>query len=105
MTFGLFNTLASFWKYIHKILAEPGNVFVIVYLDDILIYTNKADLVDAIWWVFYQLKKYLLYANENKSRLHQDEMRFFGYVVSLQIVFIEDKGIETICNWPELRSV
>ena len=40
MPFGLSNTPASFKSYINQILAEKPNVFVIVYLDDILIYTK-----------------------------------------------------------------
>ena len=40
MPFGLFNALASFQGYINKILAKKLDIFVIVYLDDILIYTQ-----------------------------------------------------------------
>ena len=40
MPFGLSNTPASFQGYINKILAEKLDIFVIVYLDDILIYTE-----------------------------------------------------------------
>ena len=40
MPFGLSNTPASFQDYINKILAEKLDIFVIVYLDDILIYTE-----------------------------------------------------------------
>ena len=50
MPFGLFNTPASFQGYINKILAEKLDIFVIVYLDDIFIYTkdpNQAH-IDAI---------------------------------------------------------
>lgn len=40
MPFGLFNALASFQYYINKILAKKLDVFIIVYLDKILIYTK-----------------------------------------------------------------
>ncbi len=41
MPFGLINAPATFQYYINKILAEKLDVFVIVYLDDILIYTES----------------------------------------------------------------
>ena len=68
MLFGLTNVLASFQRYINKILAKKLNIFVIVYLDDILIYVdNDGDgHVAAVRWVLKQLKKFLLYANLEK---------------------------------------
>ena len=39
--FGLSNAQTSFWGYINKILAEKLDIFVIVYLDDIFIYTKN----------------------------------------------------------------
>ena len=41
MLFGLFSILANFQDYINKILAEKLNIFVIIYLDNIFIYTNN----------------------------------------------------------------
>ena len=40
MLFGLFNALIIFQRYVNKILAEKLDVFIIIYLDDILIYTE-----------------------------------------------------------------
>ena len=50
---GLTNILANFLGYIYKVLAEKLDIFVIVYLDDILIYTedDKDGYVAAIQWV------------------------------------------------------
>ena len=50
MLFGLFNALAIFQRYINKILAKILDIFVIVYLDDILIKTKdlKQPYVEAI---------------------------------------------------------
>ena len=66
--FGLTNATTSFQGYINKIFAEKLNIFIIVYLDNILIYTDddKYDHVIAIWWLLEQLKKFLLFANLKK---------------------------------------
>ncbi len=84
--FGLTKASATFQDYINKILAEKLNVFVIVYLDDILIYIESKgeEYVQAIWWVLDQLQKHSLYAKLKKCRFHQDEVRFLGYIVSSQ---------------------
>ena len=98
MLFGLTNTPVSFQRYINKMLAEKLDIFVIVYLDDIPIYTEneEASHVTAVQWVLEQLKKFSLYANLKKCRFHQDEARFFGYVVSLKGIRMEDKQIKVV---------
>ena len=98
MPFGLTNAPASFQGYINKILAEKLDIFVIVYLDDILIYTEDDGdgHVAAVRWVLEQLRKFLLYANLKKCRFHQDEVRFLGYVVSSKGIRIEDERIEAV---------
>ena len=78
MLFGLSNTPASFQEYVNKILAEKLDVFVIVYLDNILIYTKDAGqgYVEAVWWVLGELWKYGLFANLKKCRFHQRKFAF-----------------------------
>ena len=60
MPFRLSNAPASFQGYINKILAEKLNVFVIVYLDDILIYTKDTSQahVNTVRWVLNKLKRH-----------------------------------------------
>ena len=43
MLFGLSNAPATLQRYVNKILAEKLDIFIIVYLDDILIYTKDPD--------------------------------------------------------------
>ena len=83
MPFGLFNISASFQDYINKILVEKLNIFVIVYLDDILIYTEDPGQghVEVVWWLLDVLKKHGFYANLKKCQFYNDEIRFLGYVV------------------------
>ena len=51
MLFGLFNALATFQGYVNKILAKKLNVILIVYLDNISIYTEDLGQahVETIW--------------------------------------------------------
>ena len=72
MRFSFSNALASFQRYVNKILAGKLDVFVIVYLNDILIYTKDAGQghVEAVRWVLGELQKYGLFANLKKCHFH-----------------------------------
>ena len=107
MPFSLINVLGSFQSYVNKILAEKLNIFVIVYLDNILIYMKdlRKDHVKAVQWVLEVLRKYGLYANLKKYCFHQDEIRFLGFVVSTDGIRMEEKRINAVKKWPEPESV
>ena len=100
MPFGLSNALATFQGYVNKILAEKLNVFVIIYLDNILIYTEDLGQshVDAVRWVLENLRRHSLFANLKKCRFYQSEVCFLGYVVSTQGVSMEEERIEAVKN-------
>ena len=105
MPFDLSNAPTSFQGYINKILAEKMDIFIIVYLDDILIYTEDSGKphVDAIRRVLEQLWKHGLFANLKKCRFYQDEVRFLGFVVSAQRISMEEERVEAVkaCSKPE----
>ena len=85
ISFGLFNAPASFQGYINKILIEKLDIFVIIYLDDILIYTEDKGqgYKKAIWFVLDLLRKNDLFANLKKFQFHQNEVHFLKYVLSI----------------------
>ena len=107
MLFNLTNAPRSFQGYVNKILAEKLNIFVIVYLDDILIYTKdlRKAHVEAIQLVLEVLRKYGLYANLKKCRFHKDEVRFLGFVISRNNIRIEEERINVVKKWLYLESV
>ena len=107
MSFGLINIPVSFQKYINKILTEKLDIFIIVYLENIFLYTNnnRDSHVAAVWWVLEQLKKFLLYANLKKCQFHQEEVWFLGYMLSLKGIRIKEKRIEVVKQWLEPQSV
>ena len=107
MLFGLSNAPATFQGYVNKILAKKLDVFVIVYLDDILIYTEDLGQphIEAVRWILDQVWKYSLFANLKKCYFHQDEIRFLGYIVSSKGISMEAERIEVVKKWPEPKSV
>ena len=87
-------------KQLNKILAEKLDVFVIVYLNDILIYIKNKDkkYVEVVQWALEQLQKHLLYANLKKCQFHQEKMRFLSYIVSHQDIQIGKEQIKALRN-------
>ena len=107
MPFRLTNAPATFQSYINKIFVEKFDVFVIVYLDNILIYTEdeSKNYIQAVCWILDQLRKFLLYANLKKCRFHQEEVWFLGYIVSLPDFCMEDERIKAVKKLPKPKSV
>ena len=107
MPFGLSNASAIFQEYINKILAEKLDIFIIVYLDDILIYIKdpRQSHIEAVCWVLDQFRKHFLFTNLKKYRFHQDKVRFLGYVILLKGISIKAKRIKVVKNWPKLKSI
>ena len=107
MSFGLSYVLATFQKYVNKILAEKLVIFIVVYLDDILIYIKdpRQPHIEAVCWVLDQLWKHFLFANLKKYRFYQDKVCFLGYVVLSKKISMEAKRIKIIKDWPEPKSV
>ena len=91
--FGLSNTTATFKRYVNKILAKKLDIFIIVYLNNILIYTKNLGQshIEDIYWVLNQLQKHFFFVNLKKYRFYQNEVYFLKYMVSSKKISIETK--------------
>ena len=107
MLFRLSNAFATFQGLINQIFAEKLDIFCIVYLDHILIYTKGSELdhIDAVKWVLEQLLQNGLYANLQKCWFHQDEIRFLGYIIFPKGICMKLERILSIQDWPRLQCV
>ena len=107
MFFSLSNALVMFLGYINKILVEKLNIFVIVYLHNILIYTKDLGqpYVETVCWVLNQLRKHYLFANLKKCWFYQDEIYFLGYIVLSKSRNIKAKRIEVMKDLFKLKFV
>jgi hypothetical protein len=101
MPFGLTNALATFMRMMDDILRTFTNTFVVVYLDDILIYNkNLVEHLQHIQQVFHTLRQHKLYANLEKCSFGMDRVHYLGYIVNQHGVHVDLAKIQVIRDWP-----
>ena len=106
MPFGLTNAPAVFQRHVHSILHEFLDRFVVVYLDDILIYSrNEEEHTQHIRQVLQILRDNHLYAKASKCSFHQTSVEYLGFVVSPHGLSMDPEKISTVQNWPPPTSV
>ena len=82
MPFSLTNTLATFQAYINKALSRLVNYFIVVYLNNILIYFKpREDHYTYIRIIIKRLKKYKLYTKLSKYFFNVEEVEFLGFII------------------------
>ena len=105
MPFGLTNAPATFQAYINKSLAGLLDHFCVVYLDNILIYSNsKEEHLDHVRQVLLRLRRFRLYANPKKCEFFTTQVEFLGFIVSTSGVTMDQSRVDTIQTWPVPRS-
>lgn len=82
----------------NKILIKKLDIFVIIYLDNILVYTKDPGQlhIDVVPWVLGRLQRYNFFTNLKKYRFYQDDVWFLGFVILAQDISIEEKKIEVV---------
>jgi len=106
MPFGLVNAPATFQTMMNKILGEFFNHGVVVYLDDILIYSeNMENHIKFVQQVLHQPEQHDLAVSLKKSVLYQEEVEFLGYIVKTSGVMMSDRKLKSVQNWAHARSV
>ena len=80
MPFRLTNAPAGFQRFLNTIFADLLDVFIIIYLDNILIFSlNKEDHVKHVSEVLRRLWKHNLFANSKKCVFHMDSIEYLGH--------------------------
>jgi hypothetical protein len=82
MPFSLTNALATFQAYINKALSKIIDYFIVIYLDDILIYFKLGeDYYTYVRIVIKRLRKYKLYIKLSKYFFNIKEVEFLGFII------------------------
>jgi len=106
MPFGVTNAPAVFMDYMNQIFWPYLDKFVVVFIDDILIYSkNNEEHVDHLNVVLAVLRKHQLYGKLSKCELWLEEVQFLRHVISAHGIVVDPSKIDTVLKWERQRTV
>ncbi|MBW0549652.1 hypothetical protein O181_089367 [Austropuccinia psidii MF-1] len=101
MPFGLTNASAHFQNLVNDILQDPIDVYVVVYLDDIMVFSkSEEEHVTHVSTVLSRLRANNLSAKASKCLFHVSSVEYLGYVFSSEGLKMHQARVQQILNWP-----
>ena len=105
MSFNLSNAPVTFQVYINKILASMIDVFYVVYLNDILIYSSLLKKHwDHIRQVLKCLCKFQFFANLKKCAFTVQQIDFLKFIISVKEVVMNSNWVSIIADWLTFKT-
>ena len=103
MPFGLSNAPSMFQRFMNELFADLLDICVIVYLDDILIYSedleeHKEQVKEVLRW----LQANGLYVSPSKCAFHQEQVEFLRFILSPKGLQMDEEKVRIIQEWPPL---
>ena len=106
MPFGLTNALMTFMDLMQRVFQPYLDQFVVVFVDDILIYSqSEEEHEDHLLIVLQALKDHQLYVKFSKFEFWLTKVRLLGHVVSASSVSIDLENVEAVMSWERPKSV
>ncbi|GJV41483.1 putative reverse transcriptase domain-containing protein [Tanacetum coccineum] len=106
MPFGLTNAPAVFMDLMNRIFHEYLDKFVIVFIDDILVYSKSEEEHEQHLRIVLEiLRQKKLYAKFLKCEFWLQQVAFLGHIVSADGIIMDPSKVEAITKWPELLQV
>ena len=106
MSFGLTNAFAAFQQFMNDIFSDLLDVCVVIYLDDILIYSNN---MSKYHWHVKEVLKHLhktsLYAKVEKYKFYSESVEYLGYILSPSGLTMSNNKVKIIQDWLKPKKV
>ena len=100
MPFGLTNAPATFCTLMNEILHPYLDMFVMVYLDDIVIYRDTLEEhVVHLKKVFKIVRENQLYVKRERCEFSQPKVHFLGHIISYGELQMEEAKVKAIQEW------
>ena len=104
--FGLSNAPAAFQAHLNGIMADLLDTFVIVHLDDILIFSKARESHERhIKEVLERSRRHKMYAKLSKCEFFRDRVEYLGFIVTPNGVELDPERVGVIQDWPEPASI
>ena len=107
MFFGLCNLPSTFQTMMNEIFTDMEDI-VVVYIDDIMIFTKMDDLKkhdEIVLEVLRRLEENDLYVKPEKFTFHTTEVDFLGMIVGKDGIKMDQEKVKAILDWPASSSV
>src|ERR1700731_1712767 len=106
MPFGLTNVPATFQHFMNDIFSDLLDTFMIVYLNDILIYSeDPKEHVKQVQEVLRRLQENGLFLNLAKCDFHAETVEYLRFVLSPNRLSMDMAKVKVIQDWPTLQKV
>jgi hypothetical protein len=106
MPFGVTNAPAVFMDLMNRIFLPYLDEFVVVFIDDILVYSkSEEDHEKHLRTVLQTLRREKLYAKPSKCEFNLRSISFLGHVVSAEGISVDPSKIQAVRDWPVPRTV
>ncbi|MBW0573959.1 hypothetical protein O181_113674 [Austropuccinia psidii MF-1] len=106
MPFGLTNAPASFQSLVNEIFVDFLDIFVVVYLDDIMVFSSsEKEHVKHVSSVLQRLRDNNLFSKSSKYVFHASSVEYLVYVVSSDGLKMESSKVQQIPNWPQPKNI
>jgi hypothetical protein len=106
MSFGLTNAPAYFMYLLNSIFMPELDKFVVVFIDDILVYSkNEAEHTKHLHTVLQRLRDHQLYAKLSKCDFWLREINFLGHTISQDGISVDPEKVQEVLNWKPPTNV
>jgi hypothetical protein len=106
VSFGFSNAPDVFMCLMNGVFKDYLDKFVIVFLDDILVYSkSKEEHEKHMWMVLQVLREHQLYAKLSKCSFYQEQIHYLGNIILKDGIVVDPKNIEAIREWSVPKNV